>query len=141
MLYNQIMTKTTAKKYLVAIRNSKIRNLTCDALSRSMGVYPEIIAENLSFFDPMLSMDMTRDLRELIPAIEDYIDKMEAIKPVEKQLHVNSLEIREYKSVSDFVYKKMTINGLVSKNIKLSEDDLKVLKKLVEIELTPKKRK
>lgn len=135
------MTKTTAKKYLTAIRGSKIRNLTCEALSRSMGIYPEIIAENLSFFDPMLTMDMSRDLRELLPALEEYVEKMEAIKPVEKQLHINSLEIREYKSVGDFVYKKMTINGLVSKNIKLSEDDLKILKKLVEMELTPEKPK
>lgn len=138
------MTKTTAKKYLTAIRGSKIRNLTCEALSRSMGIYPEIIAENLSFFDPMLTMDMSRDLRELVPAIESYIEKIEAEKPVEKQLHVNSLEVREYKNVGDFVYKKMTINGLVSKNIKLSEDDLKILKKLVEMELDsdkPKKRR
>lgn len=138
------MTKTTAKKYLTAIRGSKIKNLTCEALSRSMGIYPEIIAENLSFFDPMLTMDMSRNLRELVPAIESYIEKVEAEKPVEKQLHVNSLEVREYKNVGDFVYKKMTINGLVSKNIKLSEDDLKVLKKLVEMELDsdkPKKRR
>ena len=138
------MTKTSAKKYLTAIRGSKIKNLTCEALSRSMGIYPEIIAENLSFFDPMLAMDMSRDLRELVPAIESYIEKVEAEKPVEKQLHVNSLEVREYKNVGDFVYKKMTINGLVSKNIKLSEDDLKVLKKLVEMELDsdkPKKRR
>lgn len=35
----------------------------------------------------------------------------------------------------------MTINGLASKNIKLSEDDLKVLKKLVEMELIPEKPK
>ncbi len=135
------MTKTTAKKYLTAIRGSKIRNLTCEALSRSMGIYPEIIAENLSFFDPMLTMDMSRDLRELVPAIESYIEKIEAEKPVEKQLHVNSLEVREYKNVGDFVYKKMTINGLVSKNIKLCEDDLKILKKLVEMELDSDKSK
>ena len=135
------MTKTAAKKYLSAIKSSKIRNLTCEALSRSLGIYPEVIAENLSFFDPMLSMDMSRDLRELVPALETYIAKLEEAKPVEKQLHSNSLEIREYKSVGDFVYKKMTINGLVSKNIKLSEDDLKILKKLVEIELTPNKNK
>ena len=135
------MTKTTAKKYLTAIRTSKIKNLTCEALSRSLGIYPEIIAENLSIFDPMLSMDMSRNLRELVPAIEKYVEKLEEAKPVEKQLHSNSLEIREYKSVGDFVYKKMTINGLVSKNMKLSEDDLKILKKLVEMELAPDKGK
>lgn len=135
------MTKTTAKKYLSAIKGSKIRNLTCESLSRSIGIYPEIIAENLSYFDPLLTMDMTRDLRELIPALEAYIEEMESIKPVEKQLHVNSIELREYKSVSDFVYKKMTINGLVSRNTKLSNDDLKILKKLVEMELSPEKPK
>lgn len=139
------MTKTSAKKYLSAIKSSKIRHLTCEALSRSLGKYPEIIAEDLSYFEPMLMMDMSGfDLRELVEPIEKYIEEQEAAKPVEKQIHVNSLELREFKSVGDFVYKKMTINGLVSKNTNLSLDDLKILKKLVDIELEnsqPKKKR
>ena len=134
------MTKTSAKKYLSSIKNSKIRHLTCEALSRSMGIYPDVIASDLSFFEPMLSMDLSFDLRELLPSLEKYIEEQEIAKPKEKQIHSNSIELKDYESVADFVYKKMTINGLVSKNIKLSQDDLKILAKLVDMELKPVKK-
>lgn len=134
------MTKTSAKKYLTAIRNSKIRHLTCEALSRSMGIYPDVIASDLSFFEPMLAMDLSFDLRDILPSLENYISEQEQAKPKEHQLHSNSLELRGYESVSDFVYKKMTINGIVSRNAKLSEDDLKILAKLVDMELKPAKK-
>ncbi|MCQ2801505.1 MAG: hypothetical protein MJ222_02465 [Bacilli bacterium] len=134
------MTKTSAKKYLSAIKGSKIRHLTCEALSRSMGIYPDVIASDLSFFEPMLAMDLTFDLRDIIPSLESYIEEQEQAKPKEHQLHSNSLELRGYESVGDFVYKKMTINGIVSKNVKLSEDDLKILAKLVDMELKPAKK-
>lgn len=136
------MNKTTAKKYLSAIKASKIRNLTCESLSRSIGIYPEAIAENLSYFEPMLLLDMSTDLRELVPAIESYIEEIEKTTPKkEKKIAVNSIELKEYKSVQDFVYRKMTINGLVSKNIVLSKTDLEILGKLVEKELKSAKTK
>lgn len=134
------MTKTSAKKYLSAIKNSKIRHLTCEALSRSMGIYPDVIASDLSFFEPMLAMDLSFDLRDILPSLERYIEEQEQAKPKEHQLHSNSLELRGYESVSDFVYKKMTINGIVSRNAKLSEEDLKILAKLVDMELKPAKK-
>ena len=136
------MTKTNAKKYLSAIKNSKIRNLTCESLSRSFGKYPEIIAEDLSIFEPMLMMDMSGfDLRDLIEPLEKFIEAQEGNKPKEKKVVVRANELKEYKSVADFVYKKMTINGLVSKNATLKEEDLKVLKKLVEREISQVKPK
>ena len=63
--------------YLVGINKSKVRHLTCDALAETVGVYPEIIAENLSIFEAMLLMDMSTDLRELVPALEKYIAELE----------------------------------------------------------------
>lgn len=135
------MNKTTAKKYAHAIKTSKIRHLTCEALSRHVGIYPEVIAENLSFFEPMLAMDLSYDLRDLLPRIESYIAEQEASKSKDRKILINSKELLPYKSVNDFVYQKMTINGLVSRNGKLSEDDLKLLKKLIDKELTPPKGK
>lgn len=136
------MNKTTAKKYLVAIRNSKIRNLTCESLSRTFGKYPEMIAEDLSIFEPMLMMDVSGfDLRDLIDPLEKFIEEEENKKPKEKHIVVTTNELKEYASVSDFLYKKMTMNGLVMKNQKLSEENLKVLKKLVERELDALKPK
>lgn len=135
------MNKTTAKKYLSAIENSKKRYLTCENLSSIMGVYPEVIAEQLSFFEPMLAMDPSFDLKELIPSISKYIEAEEAKREKKEVIKVSKKELSEYKSVPDFLYKKMTFNGLVDRNASLSEADLKALKKLVQKELDALKNK
>lgn len=135
------MNKTTAKKYLSAIENSKKRYLTCENLSSIMGVYPEVIAEQLSFFEPMLAMDPSFDLKELIPSIGKYIEAEESKREKKEVIKVSKKELSEYKSVSDFLYKKMTFNGLVDRNASLSEADLKALKKLVQKELDDLKNK
>lgn len=135
------MNKTTAKKYLSAIENSKKRYLTCENLSSIMGVYPEVIAEQLSFFEPTLAMDPSFDLKELIPSIKKYIEAEEAKREKKEVIKVSKKELSEYKSVSDFLYKKMTFNGLVDRNASLSEADLKALKKLVQKELDDLKNK
>ena len=129
------MNKTTAKKYLSAIENSKKRYLTTENLSSIMGVYPEVIAEQLSFFEPMLAMDPSFDLKELIPTISKYIEDEESKREKKEVIKVSKKELSEYKSVPDFLYKKMTFNGLVDRNASLGEADLKALKKLVQKEL------
>ena len=137
------MNKTQAKKYLSAIEGSKKKYLTCESLSRSMGIYPEVIAEQLSFFEPMLAMDPSFDLKELIPAISSYIE--EESKNKKEVVKVNKKELLEYKSVMDFIYKKMSFNGLLDRSVHLSEADLKTLRKLVQNEIdkakSPKKEK
>ena len=72
------MNKTQAKKYLSFIKNTNKRCLTCEQLSRHIGIYPEIIAEQLSFFEPMLAMDPEYDLKDLVPTIEEYVESLEA---------------------------------------------------------------
>ena len=129
------MNKTTAKKYLSAIEGYKKRYLTCENLSRVMGIYPEVIAEQLSYFEPTLAMDPSFDLKELVPAIEKYIEEEDAKKTKKDVVKVSKKELNEYKSVADFLYRKMTINGLVDRSASLSEKDLKALKRLVQFEL------
>ena len=138
------MTKTLAKKYLSAIKSSKKKHLTCEALGREMALYSDVVREQLSFFEPLITMDMDYNCRDLVVTIEEYIESLE-----EKKLQVDRVVIRkdklsEYQSIGDFVYKKFTIGGLVDRNITLSEVDLKVLKKLVNEELSkaskPKKK-
>ena len=129
------MNKSIAKKYLTAIEGSKKRYLTCDNLSRTMGIYPEVIAEQLSFFEPMLAMDPSFDLKELVPAISKYIEEEEAKKVKKPVVKVSKKDLSGYKSVVDFVFKRMTFNGLVDRSVSLSEADLKSLKKLVQKEL------
>ena len=129
------MNKTTAKKYLSAIEGSKKKYLTCEKLSEHMGIYPEVIAEQLSYFEPMLAMDPSYDLKELIPAISKYIEEEDSKREKKEVIRVTKKDLGGYKSVGDFLYKKMTINGLVDRSASLSEADLKALKKLVQSEL------
>ena len=68
---------TVLKKYLTAMSKNKVKYMTCERLSRIVGVYPEVIAENLSYFDPMLNMDPSYDLLVLIPQMKEYIQQEE----------------------------------------------------------------
>ena len=72
------MNKTLAKKYVSEIKSAKAKHLTSDALSRYMGIYPEIIREQLSFFDPIITMDLDINIRDLLPQIEAYIEEEDA---------------------------------------------------------------
>ena len=130
------------KKYLTAMSKNKVKYMTCERLSRIVGVYPEVIAENLSYFDPILNMDPSYDLLALIPQIKEYIQEEEDKKaaPVHK-VTATKRDVVEYESVSDFVYKKMTFAGMVDRNIVLNEKDLRVLKRLVNDELASLKKK
>ena len=133
---------TVLKKYLNAMSKNKVRYMTCERLSRIVGVYPEVIAENLSYFDPMLNMDPSYDLLALIPQIKDYIKEEEEKKaPVGPKVVATKKDVLGYESVNDFFYKKMTYAGMVDRNIVLNEKDLRVLKRLVNEELAALKKK
>lgn len=137
------MNKSQAKKYLHEINKAKAKHLTSDRLSREMGIYPEIIREQLSYFEPMMLMDLDINIRDLVPAIEAYIAEEEAKVEKKPRVVIRKSEVEQYSSVSDFVYQKFTINGLVARDIVLTETDLKMLRKIVEEELqrTAKKSK
>ena len=130
------------KKYLNAMTKNKVKYMTCERLSNLVGVYPEVIAETLSYFDPLLNMDPSYDLLVLIPQIKEYITEEEEKKaPSAPKIMATKKDVVEYESVSDFVYKKMTFAGMVDRNIVLKEKDLRVLKRLVNDELAALKKK
>lgn len=131
---------TVLKKYLVAMNKCKAKYITADKLSRVLGVYPEIISETLSYFDPMIMMDVEADLSVLVPSIEEYIARAEEKKPVVNRKNmVTQKVLGEYESIGDFLYKRMTIGGLLDPNIVLSDKDLKILKKLITEEQAKRK--
>ena len=133
---------TILKKYLNAMTKNKVKYMTCERLSNLVGVYPEVIAENLSYFDPLLNMDPSYDLLVLIPQIKKYIQEEEDKKvPAMPKVMATKRDVVEYESVSDFVYKKMTFAGMVDRNLVLNEKDLRVLKRLVNDELANLKKK
>lgn len=132
---------TVLKKYLTAMSKNKVKYMTCERLAHIIGVYPEVIADNLSYFEPMLKMDTSLDLLQLIPVIKDYIIEEEDKKVTQPKVVALKKDIIEYESVADFVYKKMTYAGLIDRNTIFSEKDLKILKRLVTMELTALKKK
>lgn len=132
---------TVLKKYLTAMSKNKVKYMTCERLAHIIGVYPEVIAENLSYFEPMLKMDTSLDLLQLIPMIKDYIIAEEDKKAIQPKVVALKKDIVEYESIADFIYKKMTYAGLIDRSTVLNEKDLKILKRLVTMELTALKKK
>ena len=130
------------KKYLHLMTKNKVKYMTSERLSRLVGVYPEVINENLSYFDPMINMDPSYDLLVLIPQIKEYIQQEEDKKSNNApKIMVTKRDMVEYESVADFVYKRMTFAGMVDRSLVLNEKDLRVLKRLVNDELASLKKK
>ena len=69
------MNKTLARKYLTSINSNKRKYVTCEDLSISFGKFPESIASDLSVFEPLIILDMSLNLKDLVPAIEKYIEE------------------------------------------------------------------
>ena len=131
------------KKYLQGMAKlPKAKYITSERLSRIIGIYPEVINENLSFFDPMIMMDYTYNLLELVPAVKKFIEAKEAKKaPTPKPVVVKKDEINAYDNYFDFIYKKLTYGGMLDRNVNLSDKDLKILKRLISEELANRKAK
>ena len=131
------------KKYLQGMAKlPKAKYITSERLAHIIGIYPEVINENLSFFDPMIMMDYTFNLLELVPQIKKFIeDKENKRAPVPKPVVVKRNEVDLYDSYFDFIYKKLTIGCMIDKSAELSDKDLKILKKLITDELANRKAK
>ena len=133
---------STLKKYLAAMSKIKAKYITSERLSSVIGIYPEIINENLAYFDPMLKMDSTANLLELVPDIKKFIEDEEQKKaPAIHVAPVYKKEVEEFKDVNDFVYRKYAVGGMINKSAELSDKDLRILKKLVAEELAKRKKK
>ena len=133
------------KKYLSALNKIKKKYVTADRLSKEIGIYPEVINETLSFFDPMVNMDYEYNLMELVPQIKQFIDDAEEEKAkVKKAVTVKPINRKtdlKYDSIGDFVYQKMTIGGMLDKYMQLTDADLRILKKLIVEEQQNRKKK
>lgn len=131
------------KKYLNAILKLKKKYVTTDRLSRIVGLYPEVINETLSYFEPTINMDPDFNLMELVPALKEYIEKVEEEKndlSFRPQVVIKKKDVDQYDSIYDFIYRKMTnAGGLLDKNVILSDADLKILKKLIAEEQAKRK--
>lgn len=132
---------TTLKKYLAFLTKTKRKYVTAEYLSHEIGVYPEIIQENLEYFEPMIAMDPEYNLLELVPQMQEYVDNSGNKKQlIDPSIMVHKNEISPYESVTDFIYKKMSIGGIIDRGYELSDKDLRLLKKLINEELEKRKK-
>ncbi len=131
------------KKFLSGITKINRKYVTSERLSRVVGLYPEIINEQLSYFEPTLKMDPEFNLMELVPQLKQYvIDQEENRTLVHKQPSIKKKDLEVYESINDFIYRKMTsVGGLLDRNIVLSDTDLRILKKLIAEEQANRKAK
>ena len=131
------------KKYLQGMAKlPKAKYITSERLSRIVGIYPEVINENLSYFNPMVKMDYEFNLLELVPQMKKFIEAKEAKRaPTPKPVVVKKDEIDLYDNYFDFIYKKLTYGGMIDKSVELSDKDLKILKRLISEELANRKAK
>lgn len=130
------------KKYLSAIIKMNKKYVTSERLSKVVGIYPEIINEQLSYFEPTLMMDPEYNLLELVPTLKKYVVEKEEEKSnsLVKKTPVKKQQSEQFESIADFIYKKMTsAGGLFDRSVVLSDSDLKVLKKLISTEQSNRK--
>ena len=74
--------------------------------------------------------------------MKDWVNKKEeAKKPAVPNQNVKKGDVNAFNSVSDFIYRKMTYNGIVDKNAYLSDKDLKLLKRIIAEEQKRRKGK
>jgi len=135
--------KNDIKMIVGAIKRSSQKFIPLDKLSRLVGLYPDIISDELVFFDPMIKFDPSINTRDLLGAMETYLGpenpKIKENRP--KRVMVTKKELLEYPSITDFVYKKMTsIGGLVDTSMRLNDQDLHILQKLVNAEVGARKK-
>ncbi|MCH3909763.1 MAG: hypothetical protein LKE31_05265 [Bacilli bacterium] len=128
-------TVSRLKRILSPLKRSPKKFVSLDMLSRMVGLYSDVIADELEYFEPLIRMDSSLNMKDLIPSIESYIEKSEVkkekvIRP--KRVVVAKKEIDQYPSIAEFIYAKMTsAGGLMDPSYRLSDHDLHLLQKLV----------
>ena len=125
------ISNATLKKYVLALKKMKRKYVSSELLSKEVGIYPEVINETISFFDPMVTLDYQYNLMDLLPQMEEYLgdsgvsrtkttSKQKAVEP-----RVNQI------SLSDYIYQKLTIGGFLDRNRVFTDAELKEMKRLI----------
>jgi hypothetical protein len=135
---------TRIKRILAPLKKTPKKVVTLDMLSRMVGLYSDVLADDLEYFAPLIRMDSTLNLKDIVPQLESYVAESEAVKaqePKVKRVVATKKELSQYPTISSFVYAKMTsAGGLVDPSNRLNDEDLHVLKKLVDREVASRKK-
>ncbi len=121
--------------------------VTLDMLARWVGLYSDVLADDLVYFNPLVRMDPSINMMDLLPNIESYLLEIDQ-QNEEKRLSnpprqvVRKKELQEYRSIGDFIYHKMAgAGGLISPAATLSDHDLHLLQALVKREIAKRKKR
>ena len=79
------ISNTKLKRIYSLIKNDKKKFLSLDALARKMGIYPEVLGQELSYFNPMILMDPSLNMKSLLPDMEAELaadEEKKADKPI-----------------------------------------------------------
>ena len=129
--------KSNIKKIVSILHRNKRKVISLDYLSKLVGIYPDVLGEDLSYFCPLILMDPSINIRDYVEVFRAYIakpiKKEEPKKKVVKKESISKAELSKYKGVVDFAYKKFTsVGGLFDPSYNLTEHDIRVLEKLLE---------
>jgi len=132
------------KRICSPLAKSPKKYVSLDMLSRMVGLYSDVLADDLEYFAPLIRMDSTLNMKNLVPQLQAFIAQEENVKaqePKVKRVVATQKELNQYPNISSFVYAKMTsAGGLVDPSNRLSDEDLHVLKKLVDREVAKRKK-
>jgi NADH/NAD ratio-sensing transcriptional regulator Rex len=132
------VSMTLLKRIIQQLKKTNQKYVTVDDLSQQLGIYPDKIAEVISFFNPLILMDLTSNLKDHLEQMETFLNSKVAPKEI-KKTKISRIDIKAYKSIIDFIYQHMTIDGIIDKTNHLSIAELKAMKKLITEELKSKK--
>jgi hypothetical protein len=137
---------TETKKICKALSKlDKKKYISLDMLSRQLGIYSDVLGDQLEFFNPMVQIDASFNMKDLLPTINEYIETEEqrllSLPKEAKRKPVTKKEVKEFPTIGSFVYTKMTgAGGLVDPTNNLDDHDLFLLKRLVDQEINNRKR-
>lgn len=137
--------KNDIKRILIALKKTSLKYVPLDKLARLVGLYADIISDELVYFEPMIKFDPMINTKDLLPQLEAYMAETEEPKKKKaapsKRVVATKKQLAEFASIQDFVYKKMTnAGGLVDRSNALSDEDLHILKKLVDAETSARRK-
>ena len=75
--------------------------VTLDMLSRYVGLYSDVVADELVYFEPMVKMDTSMNMMDVLPLIQDYL----------AQVDETNKENREKKQIYKTGYGKPKLQG------------------------------
>lgn len=104
-------------------------------LAKGVGFYSDVLAGDLLPFAPMVLMDPSINMRDLLPEIDAYIEKEKEERSLSsrpKRQVAKKGEVASYKDYVDFIYRKMAgPGGLLSPSTSLNDHDLHILDLLI----------